>query len=269
MANCAGCGRELPAFSTGSGTSWCPECLAAGRGAVSPARPRESASSRPFTVTHVLVGLNIAVFVLMASSGVSPLAPTTIQILRWGANYGPLSLGAEPWRILTSNYVHIGILHIFFNMWCLLSLGKLAERIFDSWTYVLVYTFTGIAGSLASLWRHPMIVGAGASGAIFGLAGALIAALYLGKMPFPKAAIRPTLKSLLVFAAYNLFFGLAPGIDNSAHIGGLMSGLAMGAALAPHLTDNADDRARWRNFVLAGMGLLLLAAYSYLRKHAG
>ena len=113
-----------------------------------------------------------------------------------------------------------------------------------------------------------MLVGAGASGAIFGLAGGLIAALYLGKLPFPKAAIQPTLKSLLVFAAYNLFFGLAPGIDNSAHVGGLLAGLAMGGTLAAHLTDAADDRQRWRNYVMAGMGLLLLAGYSYLKKHA-
>jgi len=268
MANCVGCGREMPAFSTGSASPWCPECRAAGHAPATPAR-RQSVWSGPLTVTHVLAGINLAVFLLMAVSGVSPLAPTTAGLLRWGANYGPLSLGAQPWRILASNYVHIGILHIFFNMWCLLSLGKLAERVFDTWTYVLVYTFSGIAGSLASLWRHPLVVGAGASAAIFGLAGGLIAALYLGKLPFPKAAIRPTLRSLLTFAAYNLFFGLAPGIDNSAHIGGLAAGLAMGASLAPHLTDNADDRARWRNFVLAAMGLLLLAAYSYLRKHAG
>ncbi len=218
--------------------------------------------------TIVLVGINVAVFVLMSVTGVSPLAPTISQLVKWGANWGPLSLGSEPWRVLTSNYVHIGILHIFFNMWCLLNLGKLAERILDTWTYVLIYTFSGIAGSLASLWLHPMVVGAGASGAIFGLAGGLIAALYLGKLPFSKQAIRPTLKSLLVFAAYNLFFGLAPGIDNSAHIGGLLAGLAMGGTLAGHLTDEPDERQRWRNYVMAGMGLLLLAGYTYLKKHA-
>lgn len=218
--------------------------------------------------TTILVGINIAVFVLMCATGVSPVEPTRVQLVKWGANWGPLSLGSQPWRVLTSNYVHIGILHIFFNMWCLLNLGKLAERILDNWTYVLVYTFSGVAGSLVSLWRHPMVVGAGASGAIFGLAGGLIAALYLGKLPFPKQAIRPTLKSLLTFAAYNLFFGLAPGIDNSAHMGGLLAGLAMGGTLAGHLTDEVDDRQRWRNYVMAGMGLLLLASYSYLKQPA-
>jgi len=271
MPNCVGCGRELPAFSTGDLRVLCPECQAAAE------RPNplpdmtagaERESRWRFSPTTILVSINIAVFVLMSVTGVSPMEPTRAQLIAWGANWGPLSLGSQPWRMLTSNYVHIGILHIFFNMWCLLNLGKLAERILDNWTYVLVYTFSGITGSLVSLWRHPMIVGAGASGAIFGLAGGLIAALYLGKLPFPKAAIRPTLKSLLIFAAYNLFFGLAPGIDNSAHIGGLVAGLAMGGTLASHLTDAADNRQRWRNYVMIGMALLLLASYSYLRQHA-
>ena len=107
--------------------------------------------------------------------------------------------------MLTSNYLHIGFLHILFNMWCLWDLGNLAERIFDRWTYVLTYTMCGLAGSLASLWWHPLVVGAGASGAIFGLAGALIAALYLGHLPIPKQAVQRTLRSLVIFAGYNLF----------------------------------------------------------------
>ena len=176
----------------------------------------------------MLVGLNVAVFLAMALTGVSLSEPTTAQLLDWGANWGPQSLGTEPWRILSSNYLHIGILHILFNMWCLWDLGNLAERIFDRWTYLLTYTACGIAGSLASLWWHPLVVGAGASGAIFGLAGALITALYLGRLPIPAQAVRHTLRSLLVFAGYNLFFGaVGAGVDNSAHIGGLVCGLGL------------------------------------------
>ena len=132
----------------------------------------------------------------MVLSGVSPWRPRR-QLVTWGANFAPLSLGSQPWRMLASNYVHIGIIHIFFNMWCLWNLGRLAERIFDRWTYLLVYTASGIGGSLASLWWHPRGIGAGASGAIFGLAGGLIAVLYLGKLPIAKEALKPTLKSLL------------------------------------------------------------------------
>jgi len=212
-------------------------------------------------ITTTLVGMNVAVYVAMALTGVSPLAPTIPQLLKWGANWGPLSLGAEPWRMLASNYVHGGIIHIALNMWCLWNLGLLAERVFDPWTYVLTYTFCGLAGSLASLWWHPMAVGVGASGAIFGLAGALIAALYLGHLPIPKQAVQGTLKSLLMFAGYNLFFGAAiKVVDNSAHIGGLLAGLAVGAVLAKHLMAPPEIRDGWRRgvFVAAAVVLVLL-----------
>jgi len=137
---------------------------------------------------------------------------------------------------------------------------------FDRWSYLLIYTASGIAGSLASLWWHPGGIGAGASGAIFGLAGGLIAVLYLGKLPIAKDALKPTLKSLIMFAAYNLFFGLAPGIDNSAHLGGLAAGLGLGAVLARSYSEPPEARARWRNYVAVGTTLLLLAGYSYLKQ---
>jgi rhomboid protease GluP len=82
-------------------------------------------------VTTALVGINVAVFAAMVLTGVSAVAPTAQQLLKWGANWGPFSLGPQPWRMLTSNYVHGGIIHIALNMWCLWNLGYLAERIFD------------------------------------------------------------------------------------------------------------------------------------------
>jgi rhomboid protease GluP len=217
-------------------------------------------------ITTTLIGMNVAVYVVMVLTGVPPVEPLIPQLMKWGANYGPLSLGPEPWRILASTYVHAGIIHIALNMWCLWSLGFLAERIFDPWTYVLTYTFSGLAGSLASLWWHPGAVGVGASGAIFGLAGALIAALYLGHLPISRQTIQGTLRSLLIFAGYNLFFGAAvPGIDNSAHIGGLVAGLALGAVLAKHLTAPAEVRDRWRVGVFFVAAIVLLLVYMELK----
>jgi rhomboid protease GluP len=219
-------------------------------------------------ITTTLVGMNVAVFVVMVLTGVSPVNPSAAQLLKLGANYGPLSLGLEPWRMLASNYIHGGIIHIFFNMWCLWNLGFLAERVFDPWTYVLTYTFSGIAGSLASLWWHPVSVGVGASGAIFGLAGALIAALYLGRLPIPKQAMQSTLKSLLTFAGYNLFFGAllsGIGVDNAAHIGGLLAGLAIGALLAKHLMSQPEIRGRWRSGVFAAAAFVLFLAFLWVK----
>jgi rhomboid protease GluP len=224
---------------------------------------------RPFLLTQLIVGVNVLVFLGMVLSGVSPVSPSRVQLVMWGANFAPLSLGSQPWRMLASNYVHIGIIHIFFNMWCLWNLGRLAEQIFDRWTYLLIYTASGIAGSLVSLWVHPQGVGAGASGAIFGLAGGLIAVLYLGRLPIAKEALKPTLKSLVMFAAYNLFFGLVPGIDNAAHLGGLGAGLALGAVLAASVTQPPELRAHRRNYVMVATVLILLAANSYLRQRNG
>jgi rhomboid protease GluP len=219
-------------------------------------------------ITTTLVGMNVAVFAVMVLTGVSPVSPTSVQLLKWGANWGPLSLGAEPWRMLASNYVHIGIIHIALNMWCLWNLGFLAERVFDPWTYVLTYTACGLGGSLASLWWKPLRIGAGASGAIFGLAGALIAALYLGHLPISRQAIQGTLKSLLMFAGYNLFFGVLPGIDNSAHIGGLLTGLAIGAVLAKHLMELPEVRDGWRRGVFLATTVVLVLVF-VLVKHLG
>jgi rhomboid protease GluP len=268
MPLCVRCGREIPASSEGETSPLCRDCRAdLNPTSIDTATPPQPVRrSQPFLLTQVIVGINVLVFVGMVFSGVSPMSPTQLQLVIWGANFAPLSLGSQPWRMLASNYVHIGIIHIFFNMWCLWNLGRLAEHIFDRWTYLLVYTASGIAGSLASLWWHPQGIGAGASGAIFGLAGGLIAVLYLGKLPLAKEALKPTLRSLVMFAAYNLFFGLVPGIDNAAHLGGLAAGLAIGALLAGSVTEPPDIRARRRNFVTVATVLLLLAANSYLRQ---
>lgn len=273
MQACVRCGRELPTSSVGEVNPLCRDCRA-DTGVIVPsndavAPPASVRNRQPFLVTQVIVGINVLVFIAMVLSGVSPMAPTIQQLVTWGANYAPLSLGSQPWRMLASNYVHIGLIHIFFNMWCLWNLGRLAERVLGRWTYLLAYTASGIGGSLVSLWWHPLGIGAGASGAIFGLAGALIAVLYLGKLPISKDALKPTLKSLITFAAYNLFFGLVPGIDNAAHLGGLATGLGLGAVLAGSFSEPLESRVRWRNYAAVGTVLLLLAGYNYVKLKAG
>ncbi|MBA3915057.1 MAG: rhomboid family intramembrane serine protease [Acidobacteriales bacterium] len=238
----------------------------AGRRQQSPPLAQRMRSWPPLTTA--LVAINVLVYVAMIATGVSPMQPTIPQLLQWGADFGPLTLNGEFWRMLTSNYVHIGLIHIGLNMWCLWNLGMLAERIFDPWTYIVVYTACGLAGSLNSLFWHPVGVGAGASGAIFGLAGALIAALYLGHLPVSRQAMQGTLRSLLTFAGYNLLFGaIGSGIDNSAHIGGLVAGLATGAALSHHLTSGPGVRRTWRTYIAVATVLLMILGTSYLRKH--
>ena len=169
----------------------------------------------------------------MTLSGASISGGTGVQLIRWGANYGPLTLAGEWWRLLTSTFVHIGIVHLGINMWCLWNLGRLTELHLGRLQFALVYIASGVLASLASLAWHPNILSAGASGAIFGIAGALISTLRLGAVSLGRDEIKQQLNSLLPFCVYNLIIGaVVPGIDNAAHIGGLVAGLVLGAFLA-------------------------------------
>ncbi|HZQ94007.1 MAG TPA: rhomboid family intramembrane serine protease [Candidatus Sulfotelmatobacter sp.] len=190
-------------------------------------------------MTQVLLGANVAVFIamLLASSDPSafanPLHQFTTQLSRhFGANDGRDTLMGEWWRLLTYMFLHGSVLHILFNMWCLWDLGSLCESLYGRVTYAAVYLITGVAAGVASVGWNPGVSSVGASGAIFGLAGALISSFYLGEFSLPSFAIRGTLKSLVAFAAFNLFLGRAiGGVDNAAHIGGLVSGLILGALI--------------------------------------
>src|SRR5215472_7505850 len=239
MANCAQCGRKLPPFSLRKICEWCVRHEAAQRGeepedAIQPVMPTpwSGAGTSPVMVTQGLFGLNIAVFVLMAFSGNAMNFPVQ-QLIASGANYGPLTLGREPWRLVTAMFLHGDVLHILFNMWCLWDLGALCEGLYGHATFAAVYLISGIGGSLASVWWHPTTPSVGASGAIFGIVGALIASYYLGEFSLPRNAVSGRLRSVLIFAGYNLVFGAMSGrTDNAAHIGGLVIGLAFGALIA-------------------------------------
>src|SRR5207237_4922933 len=150
--------------------------------------PRAVVPYRP-PVTSALVGINVAVFVLMTLRGVSLTNPGTAQLVNWGANWGPLTLDGQPWRALTSNYVHIGIVHILLNMWCLWDLGRLAERIFGGLTLFLIYTLCGLAGRIACFWMHSMVFGAGRFGSDFRLSRSPDCGVIPGQASLPQARV--------------------------------------------------------------------------------
>jgi membrane associated rhomboid family serine protease/Flp pilus assembly protein TadD len=272
MANCSQCGRKLPPFTFGRKLcQWCVQHERAQRGEgaeiqrveAPPWLRRESSS---MMVTHALFGINVAVYLGMMFAGVSMLSnPSGQDLVRWGANFGPYTLGGQWWRLLTCVFVHGGLLHIAFNMWCLWDLGALAESIYGHWTFGAVYLITGVLASLVSLWWNPHVLSVGASGAIFGIAGALVASFYLGEFSLPSAAIKGTLRSLVLFVGYNLFFGtVAHGIDNAAHIGGLVSGLILGALIA-RVAPSRDDIFRRVGVLLLGV-LLVGTGVGWLRQ---
>jgi len=197
------------------------------------AAPWVRRQSSSMAVTQAIFGINVAVFIAMSLAGVSITDPTVLELRHWGANFGPLTIGGEWWRLLTCVFVHIGIIHIALNMWCLWGLGRLAEAVYDHWTFGAVYLITGVSASVASLVWNPVGTSAGASGAIFGIAGALISSFYLGEFSMPRSAVSGLLRSVVTFAGYNLVFGAMSGrTDNAAHVGGLVSGLILGALIA-------------------------------------
>jgi membrane associated rhomboid family serine protease/Flp pilus assembly protein TadD len=247
MANCIRCGRQLPAFSFKKVCQWCVQHEAAQRGEVlederqrvmpAPWIRREST----ITLTKIFFGANVAVFLAMALAGGSAMDFNGRVMVHFGANFGPYTLSGDWWRLLTYMFLHAGVMHIVFNMWCLWDLGALCESLYGRWTFAAIYLITGIAAGLASVAWNPGVLSVGASGAIFGLAGALFASFYLGEFSIPKSALQCTFRSLAFFIGFNVLFGIGynvflgqnfGGIDNAAHVGGLVSGLVLGALIA-------------------------------------
>jgi rhomboid protease GluP len=213
-------------------------------------------------VTQAIFGINVAVFVAMSLAvGVTVLGDPAWRELsvRLGANYGPYTLSGQWWRLLACVFIHGGLLHIAFNMWCLWNLGRLAESVYGHWTFAMVYLITGLSASLMSVaWHFPIPVpSVGASGAIFGIAGALIASFYLGEFSMPRAAMSGMLRSVATFVAYNLFFGaVMASTDNAAHVGGLLMGLLLGALIAK-VAPGHDDFLRRIAVLLVGTVLVV------------
>ena len=173
----------------------------------------------------------------MLIAGASWIEPSTTDLIRFGADFGPLTFGGQWWRLFSNMFVHIGIIHLALNMWCLWYLGGLAERVMSRKAFAFLYVASGLAGSLASQLWDPVRISAGASGAVFGAAGGLVSFIYLRKAPIDMQYAKQRLKSLATFIAINLFYGLRAGVDNAAHVGGVVAGLAIGAALPSLVSD--------------------------------
>jgi len=187
--------------------------------------------------------------------------PSGMQLVRSGANFGPLTYTGEWWRLLSYSFLHAGLLHIAFNMWCLWDLGALCESLYGTWTFASIYLISAVGGGLASTGLHPERLSVGASGAIFGLAGALIASFYLGEFTLPRVVIQAQLRSLLFFVGFNIYLGMLSGpTDNFCHIGGLFAGMFCGALIARFAPSENNTRAR---LVIIGFAVLTLAAITF------
>jgi len=224
--------------------------------------------------TNILIALNVLMFLMMVVQGVSVFNPTADSVLRWGADYGPLTLHGQWWRMLVSTFLHFGLIHLLFNMFVLFNIGLFLEGLADRVPFVVLYLVCGLGGSAASLAWHPSIVSAGASGAIFGLYGALLGFLIRHRGSIPAESLASLRKGALTFLGYNLLYGLRPGVDMAAHLGGLATGFVLGLFLIqPPSTSSSSSASsdltasggvltpasNWRVPVTAALGLALIA----------
>jgi rhomboid protease GluP len=206
----------------------------------------------------LIVGANVLVWVAMVATGASPTGPTPQTMLEWGANFGPLTLDHQQWRMLSSAFLHFGIFHIAFNMWVLWQLGELVERLVGNIGFLVLYFISAIGGSLLSLLWNPMVVSAGASGAVFGVCGALLGFIVLRGDTIPLGVLKQLRGSMLSFLGYNLVFGLViSGIDVACHIGGLLAGFVCGLIMSQPVDSEMVGRRWKRNLACICLTLLM------------
>ncbi len=237
-------------------------------------KPRHWASA---PATYTLVGINFAVYLFTLWQSHSLSGPT----FQDNASFSLLLNGAyvfhagQWWRVFTAMFVHFGWIHIGGNMWCLWNLGLLGEPLLGEFGIIAAYLLTGLAGNLLSIAIHPGLPGqpavfsAGASGAVFGLAGVLLMLLRSPLLPIPQIELKKLRRSVWYFALLNFVLdaGLTvvhtrvqgvPQIDNMAHLGGFVSGILLGLPLLPRIGAPRESFVRRRAVALVAMTFALL-----------
>ena len=173
-------------------------------------------STKKPVVTYAIIAVCIIMFII------SGFGYNTETLMFFGANYGPLVKNGEIYRLVACMFLHAGIIHLGLNMYSLFIIGPRVEDFFGKWKFLLIYMLSGISASLLSIGLNGNVVSVGASGAIFGLFGALV---YFGYSY--RGYIGTIIKSQIVpIVIYNLLMGFfIPGIDMWGHIGGLIGGV--------------------------------------------
>jgi len=236
-----------------------------------PRAPRRHWASAP--ATYALVGVNCAVYLLTLVLSRNAAGPTFEDKVSYGLLCnGSYVLSGEWWRLVTSIFVHFGWIHILTNMWCLWNLGLLGEPLLGEFGIVAAYLLTGVAGNLLSVafnQRPPGqaggVLSAGASGAVFGLAGVLLMLLRSPLLPIPQLELKKLRRSVWYFALINFVIdgGLWLAhtrlqVDNMAHLGGFLSGLALGVPLVPRIGAPRETFVRRRAIAVGVMLFVLL-----------
>ncbi len=232
-----------------------------------PSRPSLNDRIRRTPGTFALIGITLFFFL-------GQMLSTQLfgydWVLEISVKSKPEILAGQFWRIISPIFVHVGITHIFVNMYSLYAIGPAVERFFGTLRFLVVYFLSGIGGVALSLAFSPS-PSAGASGAIFGLLGALGTFLFIHRGLFGRLG-QQQLRQIVIVAVLNLVVGLAPGIDQWGHVGGFITGIALAAAIGPRYERTLDalgettvvDSRPWQmvrpNAVLAG-GVIFIITF--------
>jgi membrane associated rhomboid family serine protease len=274
LRQCPACGNQTPVES--------PECVHCGAGSIDAVADQYKAASErrflqalftrsnPFTM--IFIGVNVGVFVLMClAGGFAVTSVDPLVLLGFGAKQNNLIVEQHQyWRLITSIFIHIGIIHLLLNNYALWIIGQEIERIYGSARFVILYLATGIIGSLGSYVFSPQATSAGASGAIFGLFGVMAAFAFRYRKEIPEFLSREIKRRVIPIIFINLAFGFSVRIvDNAAHIGGLLSGIAL-ALIIPYMRPNERITPTvWRTLQVICLAVILISFVDAFRSYNG
>lgn len=201
----------------------------------------ETPRPRATPVTFFLIAVNVLVFGAMIAKGVPSFAPTVEQLRAWGGSYGPITVTstdparhAQWWRIISAAFVHGGFPHLAINMLAFFGIGRAMERIVGPVSLLWTYLTCGAAGALASVYWKPLTTSVGASGAIFGVAACLLVLVMRRRVAVTSPMLSRLTSNVLVFLAMSFALGLSStGVDNAAHGGGALCGVALAFLVPP------------------------------------
>jgi len=228
-----------------------------------------AAAPKP-VVTYALIAVNSLIFLAMTFTASSFLSLDNQEMLKWGADFGPLTLGGQWWRLITSCFLHFNFIHIAMNMFILFQVGVFTEKLFGNVRFALLYLLAGVGGNIVSLYGHSghAVTSAGASGAVFGVYGGLLAFLLMQRGVVPSNLSMGIAKSAGIFIVYNIVYGLSsPTTDLLAHGGGLAAGFLVGCALAMPLSPEGQRLYPMRTLIVALCGTAVTYGAMMLLPH--
>ena len=220
----------------------------------------------------IFIGVNAGVFVLMClAGGFAITSPDSAVLIGFGAKQNNLIAEQHQyWRLITSIFIHIGIIHLLLNNYALWIIGQEIERIYGSARFVVLYLVTGVIGSIGSFTFNPQATSAGASGAIFGLFGALAAFAFRYRKEIPEFLSREIKRRILPIIAINLVFGFSVRIvDNAAHLGGLLSGVALALAVPYKRPNERTTPLMWRTLQVICLVVIFVSFADAFRSYNG